>query len=263
MRQIKHTRDYSLFYYIPGNRPLRNRVKKMIAAIRKNGNFLSDYPVLTTKTNGTNKRGILDGQSRFEAAKLLGESIFFIEAETVKTIGDVSNANARQEPWIVTDYVESHAVQGNQDYIKLKNFMEEFKIKGGIAASLLMGIDPAGGSVNDSVRDGRFKVKNELEAHVIAGVLRSLKKVVPFAFDRSLVQAISRLIKVKDFDPERMIEKIRRQPTRFVKCASYEQYVSLIEELYNYRARRPSDIIPLSIEVKRLASVRSHARNRG
>lgn len=252
MKQIKSTRDYSLFEYIKGNRTHGTRVKKMIKAIKRK-DLTKDYPILCRPPDKkTGRRGIWDGQARFEAIKKLGMTVYFIDSEEVTDISDVSHANAVQSAWSAKDYVASFATQGNQHYVKLAAFIKEYGLPVTTSAALLYGIDAGGGSNIEMVREGRFIVKTELEARKVAGVVQNLRAIVPFATDRSLAQAIVRLMKVKDFDPARMIKKISNQAHRFRKCASWEQYVDQIEDIYNYRARRAQDIIPLAIEVKRM-----------
>lgn len=251
MRQIKSTKDYSLFEYIKGNRPLGHRVKKMMKSIKRK-NMLKDFPILCHPPDKkTGRRGIWDGQYRFEAAKRLGETIYFIDSESVSDISDVSHANAIQKPWSPRDYIASFVSQGNKHYIQLQKFLEEFGLPVTTSAALLMGLDAGGGGMLEQVKEGRFAFREEATARKVAGVIQALKPIVPFAADRSLAQAIIRLMKVKDFDSSRMIKKISAQAIRFRKCASWEQYVDQIEDIYNYRARRAQDIIPLSIEVKR------------
>jgi len=252
MRQVKVTKDYSLFYYIKGNRPLGARVKKMIKAIKKR-NLLKDFPILCTPPDRrTGMRGILDGQARFESAKRLGEPIYFLDSEEVKQISDVSLANATQSAWKPKDYVISFADQGNPHYIKLKEFIEVFGLPVTTSASLLAGMDAAGGgNALRYLTDGRFEITNEKQAREVATVIMQLKRIIPFATDRSLAQSIIRLMTVRGFDPDRMVKKIAMQAAKFIKCANWEQYIDLIEDMYNYKTRNPDEIIPLAIEVRK------------
>jgi hypothetical protein len=54
---------------------------------------------------------------------------------------------------------------------------------------------------------------------------------------RWFVYAIARLLKKKEFDFNEFIQKLKIQPKALQVCNDVNQYVSLIEEIYNYRRR--------------------------
>lgn len=244
MIKVLSTTDYSKFAYIRGNRPTERRVFKVMRAIKRR-NQLADYPILVTPYEG--KLGIADGQARFESAKRLKLPIFYIVSEKI-SIADVSAANRIQTPWSPRDYVHSFAEQGKKDYIKLRAFIQEFHLPVTTSASLLGGKQSGGGV--ESLRTGNFKVVNETHAYKVAHVIVTLKKIVPFATDRPLAVAIMHLFHLKGFDPERLIHKIETQSSKLVKCASMMQYVELLEDIYNFRAR-PEQMMSLKIEVQK------------
>jgi hypothetical protein len=45
------------------------------------------------------------------------------------------------------------------------------------------------------------------------------------------------MFKNPNFELTEFLQKLKLQPTALVDCTSTEQYVSLIEEIYNYRRR--------------------------
>jgi len=45
------------------------------------------------------------------------------------------------------------------------------------------------------------------------------------------------LFKNKNFEFTELVQKLKTQPAAMVDCTNTQQYISLIEEIYNYRRR--------------------------
>jgi hypothetical protein len=54
---------------------------------------------------------------------------------------------------------------------------------------------------------------------------------------RSFVYALMTLFKKPQFEFTEFIQKLRLQPTALINCVDTDQYITLIEEIYNYRRR--------------------------
>jgi len=84
---------------------------------------------------------------------------------------------------------------------------------------------------------GLFKIKNYKEA---SGIVEKIMLVEPFYKDwklRSFILAMLQLFKNTNFEFTEFLQKIKLQPTAMVDCSTTNQYVTLIEEIYNYRRR--------------------------
>lgn len=235
MIKVKSTTDYSKFKFIRGNRPIDKRVKKMIRAIKRK-NMLADFPILT-KSNGDGRNLIFDGQTRYEAAKQLRLPVFYIESNHID-IGDVPEVNCVQSPWSAKDYLHSWSERGNAHYGKLKAFVAEFGLPVLTSAMLLSGQNVnAGHGVGVNLRSGKFTVATEDRARKAAAFIMALKLYVPFATDRCLALAMARLLMLPTFDPHRFLQKVKINPGRLVKCSRVDQYIELIEDIYNFRVK--------------------------
>lgn len=247
MIKVKSTTDYSRFKFIRGNRPIDKRVKKMVRAIKRK-NMLADFPILT-RPNGDGRNEIFDGQTRFEAAKQLRLPVFYIENDKIK-VEDISETNSVQSPWTTRDYVHSWSERGNKHFQLLKAFVAEFGLPITTAGNLLIGkMKESGGNVAKKVRDGDFRVIDEDGARKVATFIVALKSRIPFATDRPLAIALSRVMSVPTFDPQRFLQKLAH--ANFVKLNNVDQYVTQIEEIYNHRVRS-NQLVPLAIEVRKL-----------
>lgn len=246
--KVLSTTNYSRFKMMDGNRHINNgRVKKLIKSVKRK-NMLAQFPIVCMK-NCTGLY-VMDGQHRLEAAKELKLPIYYIEAKNLE-IADVAVTNSAQKGWSSTDFVNSFADQGNADYIKLRNFHEEHGLPITTCANILAGhFMESGGVQTPRLVQGTFKIQNWDFANQVAAAVKATLAYFPAAKDRGFVIAIARLLSVKGFAITRFIMKLETQSTKLVKCASWLQYVELIEEIYNYRARG-GDLIPLVIEVKK------------
>lgn len=249
MIKVKSTTDYSKFKFIRGNRPIDKRVKKMIRAIKRK-NMLADFPILT-KSNGDGRNLIFDGQTRYEAAKQLKLPVFYIESNHIE-IADVPEANCVQTPWSSRDYLHSWSERGNQHYNKLKEFVAEFGLPITTSALLLSGSGQMHGQIAPKLRAGKFTVTAEDSARRAAAFITAMKFYVPFATTRCLALAMARLLATPSFDPNRFLQKLKLNPSRLVPCANVDQYIELIEDIYNYHVM-PKFLVPLSIEVRKQA----------
>jgi hypothetical protein len=248
--KIQSTLNYSRFKLMDGNRPIHSRVKKLIKEIKRK-NMLAQYPIVCTK-NGDGRLYICDGQHRFAAAQALNLPVHFIETKGV-TVEDVAHNNGAQKAWTPRDFIASFAGLGNENYIALRAFIEEFGLPPSTSAAILSGAictlsGSSGGAAH--VNDGRFTVADAGFARRVAESLLAVSEHFSGFRDRGFVLAMARLMKVKAFSVTRLLGKLEYQAGKLKKCATWAQYVELIEEIYNYRAR-PADMVALSIEVKK------------
>jgi hypothetical protein len=212
-------------------------------------NLLNVCPIIVRKKE--KKLEILDGQGRFEAAKMLKLPIHYV---ITNDFGDsfIGEFNSTSTKWSMRDYIEWYANKGKKDYIELRKFCDETKIMPSTALSILTGITAtdSGQSGNQNkiksdFHDGKFKITDMENGIRVAKVINILKRHgIKHATHRGVVVAISKL-------KNRLNSKLEYQSTKFVKCADYHQYISLIDEIYNFKAGR-SQIVSLVTEVKKL-----------
>jgi hypothetical protein len=84
---------------------------------------------------------------------------------------------------------------------------------------------------------GDFKIKNYNEA---CKIIEKIMLVEPYYDEwkrRSFILAMLQLFKNSNFELTEFLQKLKLQPTAMTNCSTTNQYVSLIEEIYNYRRR--------------------------
>lgn len=244
--KVQSTTNYARFKFMEGNRPVEARVNKLISAIAHK-NELHLYPIVCQK-NGDGRIYVADGQHRLKAAEALKLPIFFIESKDI-TLADVVRANGVQRSWSLKDHVYSNAALANPHYVTLKAFFETYKLPLSTCTMLLAGVES---SPSKMLRGGTFKIKHGAvaAAEKAAEFIRSIKPLFSGALDRGFVLAMGRLLRVPGFSSDRLSSKLAYQSTKLVKCASWLQYVELLDGIYNHKVR-PQDMISLPLEVKK------------
>ena len=169
------TSNYELFTRLEGNRPvLSNRVTKIKGSITKNGYIFN--PIVVNE-----KMEIIDGQGRFEALKMLGRPIDYVIAEGAG-LQECIALNASGTIWTITDYINSYCEMGNENYIRLRDIMNEFPEMG--TPPKIMIITGMASVPNDVIKAGRLNLPEELAkaatkdlefARRFAGILKRAK----------------------------------------------------------------------------------------
>lgn len=246
--KIESTTNYSRFKFMDGNRPVNSgRVRKLMKSIKRK-NMLQQFPIVCMK-NGTGLY-IMDGQHRYTAARELKLPIFFVEAKNVE-LADVAATNSAQKGWTPSDFLSSYAALGNPDYVTLRDFVAEHGLPITTSASILSGV--LGNEVNNGgngFNAGHFKVNDLNFANRVASAITALTRHFKYAKERGFVIAVARLLKLKQFSITRLISKLEHQSSKLVKCATWIQYVEILEEIYNWKSSA-DNIQALAIEIKK------------
>jgi len=237
VKKVYMTYDYSMFKSMRGNRPLD---KLLVMKLKKS--FKKQYLFTIILVNEYYE--IIDGQHRFEAAKSLGLPLYFTIQEGYK-VKEVQMLNTNTKNWGKMQYLHSYCELGNPEYLKFRNFMRRYP-KFGIAVSeaILTGLSngkykrEAGHGVRlPTFADGELEIPNEGRSYDIA---EKIMQIQPFydGFNRiTFVRAMMRLFNNPNYDHNTFIKKLKIQPTALRHCQSVDQYLLLIEDIYNYRSR--------------------------
>ena len=115
------TQNYSMFGHIGGNRNLDNsnlnKIKQSISKKHIKTNAVicildTDDPIKPLK--------MVDGQHRFEACKELNIPVSYVIDDTLtmaSILNDITLLNTASKEWDVSDFMNSEAQKGNQNYV--------------------------------------------------------------------------------------------------------------------------------------------------
>jgi len=248
VNQVFKTKDYDKFKSLLGNRNLNLlHLKRLIESMKNNYLF---SPILVNE-----KHEIIDGQHRYNAAKKLNLPVNYIIVENYG-LNEVQMLNTNNKNWNKKDYLEAYCDLGNENYIKLKKFMQMFPdFTLSVCESLVTGYV---GGINSCKLDkdingksiGRirkFEEGNLIISTLFDGIERA-KEVLKFkpyysGFNRMVfVKTIISLLKNKNYNNDEMIHKIQFNQNLLNHCISVSQYKDMLEEIYNYKRRNKVSI---------------------
>jgi hypothetical protein len=224
--QVHTTKDYFLFKPIDGNRNKNllhiNRLKKSISE-----NYL--FTVIVVNENYE----IIDGQHRFEVIKELGFPLNYLICKGYG-LREVQILNANSKTWSADDYLEGYCKLGYPDYISYRNFRNKYNLNHSESMLLLNG---ANGDMYKIFQSGNFKVINIFEAERKIELISMVEPYYKNYKRRSFIFAMNTLLNNANFNFSEFLQKLKIQPLALQDCTNVSSYISLIEEIYNYKRR--------------------------
>jgi hypothetical protein len=231
--KILSTRDYHLFKTLKGNRPIdQKHVSNLMKAMRSHDLLI---PITVNE-----KMQILDGQHRFEARKRLHYTVpYYVTSGEDFGLEQVQAINATQKSWTNKDFARSFITLGNKEYEVYQWFLDTYKLPHNESVNLLMGnsIADGGKHVKQVFQSGNFKVNDLMGAKKVALMLSEIQPFFPHWTQRAFVRAACTLLGKKAFDWKVFMKKVEMNPTMMQVCMTTEQYIDLIERIYNYKAQ--------------------------
>ena len=226
---IVTTDNYDQFKRFESNRSVKKRVvKKLVESFQTTKGMLTSKPILVNKN-----LYVLDGQHRLEACKELGIPVHYtVVNDDVKQIPIY---NTYQEKWDMTDFVEHYASKGNKNYKKLLEIKEKTGVS--IAGILEMTGSSTGGYGNEFIKKGAFIFERDVEQAV-----KEVNEVMELCFvvlgkriiKTKIIRAVRFLKRIRAFDVNKLIEKIKKFQGKLYSCTSSEEYIDMFIKLYNY-----------------------------
>jgi hypothetical protein len=227
---LKSTNNPSLFVYNNEQRPIHPQHVQILAnSIRKHGFFPSKPVQCYQAPNG--KLIVVDGHHRLEAAKLLGESFYYV-VETEQSQNAMPDVN-RSRSWKSEDYVRQYSLRGYPDFILLSDY-----VKRGLplqsAVNLLGGHTAGSNNLTASLKDGTFKVKTTAHADMILSLIEDNPNVAVFRH-YGFVRAMSLLLWLPQFDFHIFKQRVEHNLHKIPNCSNVQDFLEAIEEVYNFR----------------------------
>jgi hypothetical protein len=225
--QVKETKNYEMFSTIGGNRP-KNQLH--LSRLKKS----MEEQLLISPIIVNEKYQVIDGQHRLQVSSELNLPVRYIVCDGYG-LSEVHRLNENSKNWAMRDFIDGYAELGNKEYIYLLDFMERNDI--GLSASLAL-LSNDNGHKTKSVKDGTFKVEYKKRGDIVADWVNIIKNYNDRATTQIFVRALVKLYNNSEFEFSQLISKIAQQPTALVPCVNVEQYLTLLEDIYNYRSRK-------------------------
>jgi hypothetical protein len=256
--RLESTTDYAMFEMHPCNRPLAEK-PELEQSMKTHGFMPSGAIHVRRNGNGTLK--VIRGHHRLHCAKRLKLPVFYIVDETEVDIFDLEGDS--RVAWSMPDFVSARAASGDKACAHLIEFQRKHKLPIGAAASLVAGETASSHNAQKMVKQGKFKAGDQSHANAVVQITDALLLLgVEFATSWLFVQALSRALRVPEFDGEAFLAKVRLYPMNLHRRASASEYIEEIEALYNYGAKSPRSRIPLAFRAKEVGMKRQRTFGR-
>ena len=229
VNQVRMTNDYGLFTFIDGNRDInKNQFSRLAKSIDE------DYipvPIIVNE-----KKQIIDGQHRYEVIKTLNKPVYYIEVPGLR-LPEVHRLNNNTKNWTATEYMNGYAKLGYPDYIQYKEFKRRYKFGHNETMALLQNKSYGGNNTFKDFREGLFIIKSYKQAVRDAEKIMMISKYYDGYKRRAFVFSMISLFQNEDYNHAEFLNKLSYQSVKMVDCTTVRQYISLIEDIYNYNRK--------------------------
>lgn len=233
--KIYTTNDYSRFNMVLGNRELKEaKIKRIRRDITNGLDILRLCPIIVSESG--NKLNIIDGQHRYFVARQIKSHVFYVISKEMP-LGDVAKINSNQEKWSSKDFIHCYAVQGNDNYVKLQEFMDQYKISVSVSMGLLsIGLAIGDHGVQEEMKTkferGGFETTNRLTAIEVADIVEQFSEFKQNK-TRLFIVAICKLLKAEKCDMVELVNKFKKDPEVLKEQSNYQNYLLNLEQIYN------------------------------
>jgi hypothetical protein len=232
--QIITTNNYNLFKFHKQNRRLDYKKVDRLARAIAEKNLLNIFPIVVD-----GNYVILDGQHRYAAAKQAGAQIYYVVSNSSYTIAQVANSNNFQSHWRIDDYVLYYAAAEKEQYKILLHLSNKYMIPPGIIATL-----EGKYATHADIKAGDFEFTNYELTIQILEFAKNVNEQYKFTHwrRRQFLRALKHIMGNNNFSPARLLEKIKQNTKLLVKCYETEEYIYLLENIYNTGVKKADEV---------------------
>ena len=228
-----HTKDYDMFEMHKFNRPLGEK-PGLVDSMRRDG--FAPSCAIHCVTNGNGKLKIIRGHHRFAIAKRLGLPVYYIVDDSITDIFALEG-DSRQS-WSVADFAYARAKAGDKHCKEMLAFKDTHGLTFGSAASLMGGESAGSHNQTRAIKSGAFRVGDKKHAWKVVEITDLCRELgIKFATSSGFVHAVSRALRVPEFDSKRFQHSLSLHPHIMNKRSRADEYLEEITGLYNYRRR--------------------------
>ena len=232
--EIRETSDYEMFKLHSANRTIDEKyVIKMAERMRKKF-LLRSFPIVTDVN-----MYIMDGQTRYCAAKLLKKPIYYVIDPDI-VIEDVATLN-HNKSWSLMDYVKSYAMLGNETYQEiLERMRKEYdNLEFGLSTILLFSTTNYV-SYAENTRNGTIKINSRDEYDIQTQRAIDIYRAIDCSPTEYVSRAMVAVIRNEQYDHETMMHKLHNvmQKERFMPLFSTIGNIKQLENMYNHRTKK-------------------------
>tara|TARA_R110000803_G_scaffold132256_1_gene199458 strand:+ start:726 stop:1448 length:723 start_codon:yes stop_codon:yes gene_type:complete len=234
VNQVLMTNDYSMFKSMSGNRDVNDlHIKRLKDSMQEK--YIS-VPIIVNEKNQ-----IIDGQHRFQSAKELSKPIYYIKIGGLK-LQDVHRLNTNTKNWTADSYLDGYCKLGKEQYLIYRDFKERFGFGHNETQALLSNKSRMAGSRSTKFKDGDFVIEDYNLAIRNAEKIGMCSEYYEGYKRRSFVYAMLDLFDNDDYNHAEFLNKLSFQSVKLQDCTTIDQYLVLIEEIYNFKRTKATKV---------------------
>ena len=223
--QVKETKNYDMFSTLTGNRNINPLHLSRLIDSMKEEHLMS--PIIVNEDYE-----VIDGQHRLIASKELNLPIHYIVQHNYN-LSHIQRYNQNSKDWTMMDFISGYAELGNKDYKYLLDFYQETDLTITSCITLLSN----SGSATNAIRNGVWKARHKARAKEICQWLGLIRRYYDNVNRKTFVSALIKMYDNENFNFAHLLSKIQLQPMALVDCHKTDDYIMLIESIYNYKSR--------------------------
>ena len=235
---IHRTTNYNVFGYFEGNRVLNDsHVRNLMESLTEKQ---IPVPIVVDELYR-----VADGQNRLEACKRLGIPVYYIIVPGL-TLEDVKKLNSNTKSWSWKQHMDSFIDLGYKDYEIYKEFFNSYEINHTECMQLLLGktsqrrgAKKGQKTMAKAFTDGQFKIVQYNKAIKQANMITEVKPYFAEFTHHHFVRALVHLFDKKQdvYNHNVFLKKLAKRSTKLTHQANKNDYLSLIEKIYNHGSR--------------------------
>ena len=234
VNQVLMTNDYSMFKSMSGNRDVNDlHIKRLKDSMQEK--YIS-VPIIVNEKNQ-----IIDGQHRFQSAKELSKPIYYIKISGLR-LQDVHRLNTNTKNWTAYSYLDGYCKLGKEQYLIYRDFKERFGFGHNETQALLSNKSRMAGSRSTKFKDGDFVIEDYNLAIRNAEKIGMCSEYYEGYKRRSFVYAMLDLFDNDDYNHAEFLNKLSFQSVKLQDCTTIDQYLVLIEEIYNFKRTKATKV---------------------
>lgn len=232
VNKVYRTKDYSIFKFHKENRTIKTpKVNYLKGRMMKNGWAKGSHLTVNHKYE------IIDGQHRLLAAMEVGVPVDYVMYRNANG-NDIRELNMGGDPWRIMEHLDFGIKQGNQNYILLDRFMKNFPHIRPTDCTMLTK-NSTSYARRREFEEGEFKVKDMKIAYEWGHNIMSLKPYFDGYKLSLFVRSMITVLQHPEFKFDEFLHRVKTRRSMIYKCGTLDQYLEMIEKIYNFR--RPAD----------------------
>lgn len=233
--EILKTRDYSFFKFDRNRAVIPSHVKKLAMDMKENG-WLAGSVVITDE-----KGNLRDGQHRVLGAEMANVEVHYAMYKKM-SVDTTRMLNTKKKNWNIIDHLGFYVKEGNQNYVLLDRFMKNFPTLRPTECTMLVK-NSTSSAERGEFESGNFVVRDMKLAYEWGHSIMKLKPYFEKGYNKSIfVRAMVRVLQKPNFDFNEFLHKIELRPRSIYMCGTVEQYLEMIEDIYNYKRKNEEKV---------------------